>query len=137
MSSIISPKTGKWIKVGGPAYELLLKSKKFAPLAKKAKRVKRDSPASKKVDGRGSRTRGWKLAAPKRGKERHSLKEECGDVCFLKPSVEGFPICAALREKQGCEVDCRALTAAKTRAAQWGYPGVYRTAESMQRKYKC
>lgn len=181
---IKSPKTGRWIKVGGDAYEKLLDSAKYRDATKKARKVKREEPGGVKRqvgkttqaksvrlekasprslrqtlastpksrqakrsalktqiarsnDGRGKRTRGWAAAAPQKGTERHQLKAKCGDTCFLKPQAEGFPICAALREKQGCKVDCRGVTAARVRAAQWKYPTVYREAANLERKYGC
>jgi hypothetical protein len=179
-----SPKTGKWVKVGGEVYQKLLDSKTYGAATRRAKKVKRDAPGTKthqkgKVtpaksinlakakprplsktlastpksrkakraklatqiehtrDGRGARTRGWAGAAPQKGSERHTLKEECGDVCFLKPDTEGFPICAALREGQGCKVDCRGVTSARVRAGQWKYPGVYKEASKLEGKYGC
>ena len=86
-------------------------------------------------EGRGGRTRGWAAAAPQKGIERRNLKAKCGEQCFLKPKTEGFPICAALREGQGCRVDCRGVTSARVRAAQWKYPRVIKEAEKLQRKY--
>lgn len=181
---IKSPKTGRYITVGGPAYVKLLESKRYAPKVKSAEKVKRPSPGTKtrlsgKVtpssrvslqkatprklsktlastpssrrakraslrtsmekegEGRGSRTRGWAAAAPQRGRERHALKEKCGDECFLMPDTESFPICAALREGRGCKVDCRGVTAAKVRASQWKYPRTAKVADELERKYKC
>lgn len=181
---IKSPKTGRWIKVGGDAYEKLLESKTYGAATKKAHKVKREEPGGKtrqggkttqaksiklekasprtlrqtlsnvpksrkakrsalktqierSEDGRGKKTRGWAAAAPQKGTERHQLKKKCGDSCFLKPEAEGFPICAALREHQGCKVDCRGVTAAKVRASQWKYPVVYREASNLERKYRC
>ena len=106
------------------------------PPSRKAKRANLRRML-KKGEGRGMRTRGWAAAAPQKGKERRALKEQCGDECFLMPEREGFPVCAALREGQGCKVDCRGVTAAKVRAAQWKYPRVKETATSLQKKYKC
>ena len=179
-----SPKTGRYVKVGGEAYQKLIKSSKYSDATKKARKVKREEPGGKtrqkgKVtpvkkinlakakprplsktlasvpksrkakrltlqseikhagDGRGARTRGWAAAAPQKGAERHRLKEECGEACFLKPDSEGFPVCAALREGQGCKVDCRGVTAARVRAAQWKYPKVSTAASALQQKYGC
>ena len=47
VQSIVSPKTGKYIRVGGPAYQDLLKDTKYAAKAKKAKRVTRPAPGTK------------------------------------------------------------------------------------------
>jgi hypothetical protein len=73
---------------------------------------------------RGSATRGWHAAAPQRGKERQTLYNMCGSMCFLAPQTLGFPICAALREGQGCRVDCRGVVAARVRAAQYKHADV-------------
>ena len=107
------------------------------PKSRKARRSTLQSEMEHTGEGRGGRTRGWAAAAPQKGTERHRLKNECGEVCFLKPDSEGFPICAALREGQGCKVDCRGVTAARVRAAQWKYPKVSKTAEALERKYSC
>jgi hypothetical protein len=87
--------------------------------------------------GRGIRTRGWAAAAPQKGMERNALYNSCGNQCFLKPETLGFPICPALREGQGCKVDCRGLTAARVRAAEWKYPGVRQRATELEKMYKC
>lgn len=87
----------------------------------------------KKDQGRGRPTRGWALDAPKRGKERHLLKEKCGDKCFLLPETEGFPICPKCCT---CEIDCRGLTAAKIRAHQYKYTDLYDNIDQLMR-VKC
>lgn len=46
--SIVSPKTGKWIKVGGEAYNDLLKDKKYASKTKKLPKVERITKGSPK-----------------------------------------------------------------------------------------
>ena len=93
-------------------------------------------PSMSPGKGRGGATRGWGAAAPKRGKERHALMNKCGRQCFLQPENEGFPICAALREGQGCEVDCRGVTAAFSRARQYKHGGIAQRARAIQQR-KC
>src|SRR5207244_2496588 len=44
----------------------------------------------------GRPTRGWRVVYPTRGTERHELRRQCGDKCFLAPEQEGFPICTKL-----------------------------------------
>jgi hypothetical protein len=72
---------------------------------------------------------------PQKGRERHALREKCGTKCFLNPP-EGYPVCGALRTGQGCKLDCRGVTAAKVRSAQWGNRTVYRKASALERA-KC
>lgn len=151
--SIISPKTGKWITVKGQAYQDLLKSSQYATKAKNAKRVLRPKPGSRV--NRGGRTteaekitlprtgrptgkaKGWASSSPRRGTERTQLKAKCGEECFLKPDVNGFPVCAALREGKGCKVDCRGIIAAKLRAGEWKYEHVREVADKLAKKYGC
>ena len=82
-------------------------------------------------EGRGIRTRGWAMAAPKKGKERNELMEKCGKSCFLRPEVKKYPICAALREGKECEVDCRGVLSAKIRARQYKDEGVAKKASNI------
>ena len=92
-----------------------------------AKREKIREMIDRQDDGRGIRTRGWSARSPTRGKERHQLKAECGDKCFLLPDEEKFPICASPRITGGtstCEIDCGGVASAYIRARQWGYDDV-------------
>jgi len=90
-----------------------------------------------KTDGRGRPTRGWALDAPKKGTERHQLKKECGDKCFLLPETEGFPICPKCVDATcNCQIDCRGLTAAKMRAHQYKYTDLYDNIDQLMRE-KC
>ena len=50
-------------------------------------------------------------------KEKHSLKERCGDKAFLNPTEEKYPIVKPHDSK--CEPDCKLVHAAYTRARQW------------------
>jgi len=109
---------------------------KDVPKSRQARRESLRKQIKNKGEGRGSRTRGWSAAAPQRGKERHELMDKCGEECFLQPEDEGFPICAALREGKGCAIDCRGVTSARVRAAQWGYGNVEKFAKELQKK-KC
>jgi len=88
--------------------------------------------------GQGERTRGWRVAAPQRGPERHELRAQCGDVCFLQPQREAFPICPKCRNGVcTCKVDCRGVLAAKIRARQYKYQDVARAAEQIERRLGC
>ena len=108
----------------------------LADVPKSRRAVRRDlkTQISRRKEGRGSRTRGWKAAAPQKGRERQALMEKCGEGCFLQPDTKGFPICAALREGQGCSIDCRGVTSALVRANQWGYSDVAGLARKIQRE---
>lgn len=71
----------------------------------------------KKLSERKEEGRGWSADAPKKGRDRHLLREKCGDKCFLIPDREAFPICPRCNDSEcNCHIDCRGLTAAKIRA---------------------
>ena len=76
-----------------------------------------------------SPTKGWKDAAPKRGKEREELKQKCGPKCFLLPEKNKFPICS-----HTCTPDCRGIISAKIRARQYKYENVATLAQKLQDK---
>ena len=83
-------------------------------------------------DGRGSATRGWSAIKPQHGKERHELKKECGDKCFLKPETEQFPICPKLTSSDfKCKIDRRGLQSAYNRARQYKYENIANTAKKL------
>ena len=85
-----------------------------------------------------SKTRGWSLVAPQRGKERQDLMNSCGAPCFLLPDKKGFPICQRITPKnKSCKVDCRGIHAAGIRAKEWGYSGVYAQTEKLKKQYGC
>ena len=154
---VVNPKTGRHIKVGGPTYSKLVDIYQLesAPnIMKSAPKAKYPSqPVPKKhmqamsqmplhqyqqSTGKGKHTRGWGEVAPKRGQQRHLLKEKCGDKCFLMPEQEAFPICPKC-SNQGCQcqIDCRGLTSAKIRAAQYKYHDVANAAKILEKKVKC
>lgn len=116
----------------------LKKDAKRVPPTRKALREHSQNLIESKGDNRGSKTRGWSLIAPQRGRERNELMDECGGSCFLIPEKKAFPVCPSLRSTQGkCKVDCRGIQAAKIRANQWKYPKVANEAEKLQRYYGC
>ncbi len=85
---------------------------------------------------RSQPTTGWRERGPKRGTERHKLRENCGSRCFLLPKEEKFPICKACSKNRcDCEPDCRALAAAYVRAKQWDYPEVAKKAKRLRDTY--
>ena len=84
--------------------------------------------------GRGIKTRGWKASAPKKGRDRNQLMDECGSACFLKPDTKGFPICPKCQLGDGkciCAIDCRGVMAVKIRASQWKYPDIAALADKL------
>lgn len=81
-----------------------------------------------------TRKPGWSAAAPKTKKARQTLANNCGRArCFLKPDTLGFPIC----EPDTCAQSCRALRAAKSRAAQYKHADVLKKATKLAAKKKC
>ncbi len=61
----------------------------------------------------------WKSRYPKKGTERHKLKENCGSKCFLLPEEEAFPVCPVCKEDVcTCDGDCAGLLSAYRRARQ-------------------
>jgi len=107
------------------------------PASRKAIRRDLEEQIARRQEGRGSLTRGWKAAAPQKGTERRELMQQCGEGCFLQPDTEGFPICPALREGEGCGIDCRGVTSALVRARQWGYENVAEEAEAIRKEKGC
>lgn len=86
---------------------------------------------------RDSRTRGWSVDAPQQGSQRHKLRQECGDKCFLNPESEAFPVCRKCQsDRCDCEIDCRGVSAAKVRAHQWKYTELYDTIQRLEEKCK-
>lgn len=114
-----------------PSLEETLKHTRQPARREKLERMIEEGKAE---EGRGIRTRGWGARSPTRGRERHQLKQECGNKCFLLPEEEKFPICASPRMsggKSSCEVDCGGVQAALVRARQWGYEDVAKKAEQL------
>lgn len=166
VASVESPESGRWIRVGGPAYQDLLRmgytasdikrggvrrrkqaSRRYSSRSGQSKptrhqrkmRVSRASRSSTRgrSGGGGSRTRGWSKAAPRRGRPRHRVMKECGPKCFLDPEHEAFPICARQTGRSSrCELDCRGIKSALVRARQYGYTNIARAADKLYRE-KC
>ena len=113
---VINPATGRKIKVGGPTYLKIMGRLPGAPSR-----------------SRGSRTRGWREAAPKKGAERHQLKQQCGSKCFLQPETEGFPVCAkCVGDQCSCQIDCRGVAAANVRAHQYHHTNLYQAIDLLK-----
>ena len=107
------------------------------PKTRRARSKSLERQMEKSKEKRGSRTRGWAASSPQRGRERRELYNKCGSQCFLEPKSLGFPVCAALRENEGCRVDCRGVTSARVRAAQWKHKGALRKSIFLEKRYKC
>lgn len=114
----------------------LEKTLETLPKSRKTKRKELKREIKKKEEGKGSSTRGWSAVSPQKGKERNELMNKCGEGCFLDPKNKGYPICPALRTDQGCKIDCRALTAAINRSAEWDASSIRKLAEKIRKK-KC
>jgi hypothetical protein len=111
------------------------KSVNFAPIPTLQETVKHTNQPSKREklenmneeEGRGIKTRGWASRSPTRGAERHQLKKDCGNKCFLLPGEEKFPICQSPRMTGGvsnCTPDCTGIESAYIRARQYKYDDV-------------
>lgn len=96
-----------------------------AVLSKNYKIYKKQSPNVKK-----SPTRGWSKASPKKGTERHILKETCGDSAFLDPKHEKYPV-----KNQKCQYVCKGVASAKNRACQYGHSNIADKAQKVGEKY--
>ena len=156
---IISPKTKREILVDGPAYQKLNQDislsnlKQFTKTHPRRNKKLTDTISNQEVkkisamhinrkeisgDGRGIHTRGWDKVKPKLTTERRLLKSKCGNACFLYPQENGFPICPKCKNGRcKCEIDCRGLLSAKIRANQWGYKGIARSANKINKKIEC
>jgi len=135
---IKNPKTGRKIIVGGPTFNKLIEDSDYSsedlPMVDlPSKKSKRKVVPRKK----GNPMKGWAKDAPKRGKERESLKRKCGNKCFLKPETNGFPVCPAERVGKNCKIDCRGVIAANIRAKQWKHKDVERISKKLAEEYKC
>lgn len=70
-------------------------------------------------EGRGSPTRGWSVMSPQRGRDRHALHSKCGDVAFLDPRNEKYPVMASPKFSNKCEYKCQGIESARNRACQY------------------
>ncbi len=131
-SKVINPYTGRQIKVGGPTYRKLKNKELWPSHLKEIESMEVYQPPNGDHP-----TGGWSDDAPKRGTERHLLKEQCGDKCFLLPQTESFPICPKCRNGRCiCQLDCRGLRSAKIRAHQYHYDKLYQPIDYLIKK-KC
>lgn len=86
-------------------------------------------------EGRGAKTRGWRVISPQKGFQRHELKDKCGKKCFLEPENEKYPICPRYDINKKCQVSCRGLASAKLRASQYKNKNVLDQIEKLENKY--
>lgn len=122
-----------------PFYDIPTLEETLKNTTQPGKRAKIEEMINEKryLEGRGIKTRGWISRSPQKGSERHQLKSECGDKCFLLPESEKFPICASPKLNEGksvCAIDCGGVNAALIRARQWGYDDVAAKAEIILEK---
>lgn len=82
---------------------------------------------------RSNPMKGWAKSSPKTGRQRSAMKKKCGTRCFLKPSINEFPICS----KNSCSYSCKGLLAAKTRARQYKYYSISNKAQNRAIRAKC
>jgi hypothetical protein len=68
---------------------------------------------TRKNNGRGVATRGWKLEKPGY-KQKTTMMKNCGKKCFLGPN-KSFPIC----KKNTCKVSSKGVYAAYIRSRQY------------------
>lgn len=92
--------------------------------------ILRSSAKTRKKTLKGGSARGWRAAAPKRGKERNELKKKCGSRAFLRPADNGYPVML-----DDCKYDCQGLTAAYVRARQYHDQGIADEAQALRSKY--
>jgi hypothetical protein len=88
------------------------------PVTRKYKIQQLEKVMKNKNEPRGSTTRGWQASSPQKGTERHELKKRCPDA-FLDPEHEKYPVMAALRVNDRCEVSCVGVQSAINRACQY------------------
>ena len=146
-TKIINPETARPILINGPTYQKLIekgyklnKNKKIR--GKIPKKQYSDKPnhklsdilsmSSGKMNSTGNRTSGWGDDAPKKGQDRKRLHRKCGNKCFLRPESLNFPICP----KNKCEIDCRGVSSAYIRVAQWKYQNIKQLAKKIESQ-KC
>jgi hypothetical protein len=98
----------------------------------KTKQLQRIS--QNRYEGRGSPTRGWAAMSPQRGRERHELKQKCGDAAFLDPQHEKYPIMGATRAGGGCHVSCQAVQSAYNRSCQYKHFDIAKKAQHQGEK---
>lgn len=88
-------------------------------------------------DRRGASTRGWAARAPRQGRQRQHLHEQCGDSAFLLPEAQKFPLMAKCGHGLGeceCKIDCGGVQAAYQRARQHKYEHVAQSARRILRE---
>jgi hypothetical protein len=93
-----NPFTGRMIKVDGPTYNRLMELGELPVVYQKSKSEE------------------WSKDKPAKGQPSKNLASKCGTRCFLKPDTFEYPICQKLKGYNKCQIDCRALQSAKTKA---------------------
>lgn len=156
VKKVKNPETDRWIKIGGPTFNDLVKSgyskeelmegsvrevmSYQAPQTEEFKDSHVDDLLSLSTDYTDyeSASAGWSDVAPGDKNERRRLLNRCGKGCFLKPDSLGFPICRKCKKNScDCVQDCRGILAAKMRGRQWKYKNVADMADRLGREKGC
>lgn len=148
-TKVKNPKTGRWIKVGGPVYNKLIEqgvrlnqqqkkqSKKYQPPLQQQTQLPshfKDYPVDRQQTA-------WGNKKPQSVGQRRMIKDECGSSCFLYSTTTKtgkdklkFPVC---NKKLPCTYNCRGIRAAAARAGEWKYEKVLETAKTLRKKLNC
>lgn len=96
-------------------------------------RVQRGEAIVRRNSSRPSKTRGWVLDFPTRGRERQEVVQACGQGCFLGPNLS-FPICKrCVNGRCSCQIDPRGVQAAYQRARQYGHTRIAERADRLRK----
>lgn len=141
-----NPETGRWIKKDGTVYKNLKERgvkisqrqtrqrPSFVPNDVQQKNVPVQMNTNFAIDKSSTK---WQQKKPTLKNQRRSVKEKCGDSCFLIPESLKFPICNKVSNNQECSYNCKGVKAAAARAGQWKYKNVLTKAKATATKLDC
>ena len=146
---VLNPRTGKWILKESGLYKKL---KAEGVLFGRGKRMPR--PVGKQLDAEVTKTfrkypvvthdGPWGQSKPTSVEQRRSLKEECGDSCFLiaGTTTPKFPVCNKLPPSSNtkdprCTYNCKGIKGAASRAGEWKYKKVLEEARKLGHRSGC
>lgn len=138
-----NPETGRWIRMGGTAYNEL--KARGVNIDTRVKRfvAKFKAPTDYTVPHEfadypvvPSTPRKWGMDKPDRIKDRRRILAKCGTSCFLLPDAQkpGFPIC---NKTMPCRYNCKGIKAAASRAGEWKYDKVLTRAKELSERFGC